>query len=48
MNHTLPNLTSPSCRTLEAIGMGLVIQHCLIDLLLRVKDEWAVLDYFLV
>ena len=48
MNHALPNLTPPSRRTLEAVGMGLVIEHCLVDLFLRVEDEGPVLDHFLV
>lgn len=48
MNHALPDLTSPSSCTLEAIRVRLVIKHCLIDLLLRIEDERPVLDNFLV
>lgn len=48
MNHALPNLTSPTSCTLEAIRMRLVIKHCLVDLFLRVEDEGPVLDNFLI
>ena len=48
MHHALPNLTPPTLRPLESIGMGLKIHHRLVDLFLSVEDEWAVLDDFLI
>lgn len=48
MRHSLPNFTSPSLRALEAIRISLIIAHRFVDLFLRVQDEGAVLDDFLV
>lgn len=48
VNHRLSNLALPASSPLEAIAMGLVIHHSLIDFFLRVYYKRAVLHHFLI
>lgn len=48
MSHGLSNLAPPASRALEAVGMTLVVEHSLVDFFLRVENEGAVLDDFLI
>jgi hypothetical protein len=44
VNHALANLRLPVLSALEAVGVALVIGHCLVDTLCAGLNEWTVLD----
>ena len=48
MNHAFPNLTPPTLCPLKPILMALVIQHGLVNLLLRIQHKGPILHHFLI